>query len=410
MVVAGPCHSGTSVRRPLVAVLALLTALGAIAAGVGARAESPEESIREAREQRDQVQAEQAERAKDLDVLEAEDEELLAALAIMNEQVLAQEERVAEAERNVALARAELGRLRDEITRTQSRLDDLRGLTRSRAAHAFVAVERDSVGNLLGSSDPNVSARRRALLRFATLASNETSDELRQLDDDLQRLTVAAAAAERRASREEAARLEVLAALEEDRDAQQRIRDQLTEQIVQIESELAQMEAQQEELSQLIRDKQAELAEQERRRQASAAPAATPALSNPSQAGMIWPTQGRLSSGFGYRRHPILGYSRLHAGLDIGNASGTSIWSAAAGTVIHAGWRGGYGNAVIVDHGGGIATLYAHMSQILVSVGTNVARGDPVGLMGSTGLSTGPHLHFEVRLGGNATDPLLYLP
>jgi murein DD-endopeptidase MepM/ murein hydrolase activator NlpD len=125
---------------------------------------------------------------------------------------------------------------------------------------------------------------------------------------------------------------------------------------------------------------------------------------------MIWPTQGRLSSGFGYRRHPILGYSRLHAGLDIGNASGTSIWSAAGGTVIHAGWRGGYGNAVIVDHGSGIATLYAHMSQILVSVGTNVARGDPVGLMGSTGLSTGPHLHFEVRVGGNATDPLLYLP
>ena len=404
------CHPGTSVRRPIVAVLALLTALGAVATGAGARAESPEESIREARERRDQVQAGQAQRAKDLDVLEAEDEELLAALTVLNEQVLAQEERVAEAERNVAAARAELDRLRDEIARAQGRIGDLRDETRGRAAHAFVSVERDSVGNLLGSSDPNVSARRQALLRFATLASNETTDELRQLDDDLQRLTVAASGAERTAVREEAARFEVLAALAEDRDAQQLIRTQLAGRIAQIESELAEMEAQQEELSQLIRDKQAELAAQERRRQGSASPAATPVLTNPSQAGMIWPTQGRLSSGFGYRRHPILGYSRLHAGLDIGNASGTSIWSAAGGTVIHAGWRGGYGNAVIVDHGSGIATLYAHMSQILVSVGTNVARGDPVGLMGSTGLSTGPHLHFEVRVGGNATDPLLYLP
>jgi murein DD-endopeptidase MepM/ murein hydrolase activator NlpD len=398
------------VRRPLLATFVVLLALGA-AGPAGAQTNSPEETIRDAQERREQVKAEQAERARDLDVLKAEDDELLAALTVIDEQVVAQEARVTEAERNVAAARAELARLRDDITRTRSRMDELRAQTRARAAHAFVGTERDSVGTFLGSADPNVSARRRALLRFATLASAATTDELRQLDDDLGRLTVAARQAEERAVAEETARLEVLAVLEENRAIQESIRAQLAGRIAQIEAQLADMESQQAELSELIRTKQAEIAAREQaRRRASAGSVAVPMLTNPSQAGMIWPTQGRLSSGFGYRRHPILGYSRLHQGLDIGNASGTSIWAAAAGTVIHAGWRGGYGNSVIIDHGGGVATLYAHMSRILAAVGTTVERGDPVGLMGSTGLSTGPHLHFEVRLGGNATDPLPFLP
>jgi murein DD-endopeptidase MepM/ murein hydrolase activator NlpD len=99
----------------------------------------------------------------------------------------------------------------------------------------------------------------------------------------------------------------------------------------------------------------------------------------------------------------------MHEGIDIAAGLGTPIRAAAAGTVIHAGWLGGYGNLVVLDHGDGLATAYAHASAILVGVGQSVAQGQTLSLVGSTGNSTGPHLHFEVRVNGSAVDPLLYL-
>ena len=123
----------------------------------------------------------------------------------------------------------------------------------------------------------------------------------------------------------------------------------------------------------------------------------------PSASGFIWPVNGVVVSGFGIR------WGRMHEGIDITASSGTPIWAAAGGTVIWASWRGGYGNCVVVDHGNGLATLYAHASSILVGVGQSVAQGETIALVGSTGDSSGPHLHFEVRVNGAAVDPLLYL-
>jgi murein DD-endopeptidase MepM/ murein hydrolase activator NlpD len=102
-------------------------------------------------------------------------------------------------------------------------------------------------------------------------------------------------------------------------------------------------------------------------------------------------------------------WGRMHEGIDITAPTGTPIWAAAAGTVIHSGWLGGYGNLVVVDHGNGLATAYAHASAIFVSVGQSVAQGETIALVGSTGNSSGPHLHFEVRVNGVAVDPLFYL-
>jgi murein DD-endopeptidase MepM/ murein hydrolase activator NlpD len=127
------------------------------------------------------------------------------------------------------------------------------------------------------------------------------------------------------------------------------------------------------------------------------------ASGEPSAAGFIWPCDGVVVSGFGMR------WGRMHEGIDIGCAYGTPNRAAAAGTVIYAGWLGGYGNLVVVDHGNGLSTAYAHASSMLVSVRQSVSQGQTVSLVGSTGNSSGPHLHFEVRVNGVAVDPLPYL-
>ncbi len=121
------------------------------------------------------------------------------------------------------------------------------------------------------------------------------------------------------------------------------------------------------------------------------------------------PSYTRVSSGYGYRIHPISGTRRLHTGIDFAAATGTSCVAAGAGTVIYAGWYSGYGNTVIIDHGGGISTLYGHNSSICVSKGQSVSKGQLIARIGSTGNSTGPHCHFEVRVNGNCVNPSSYL-
>lgn len=129
-----------------------------------------------------------------------------------------------------------------------------------------------------------------------------------------------------------------------------------------------------------------------------------------STGNMVWPAEGEITSPFGWRVHPIFGTQRLHTGIDIGADYGDATRAADGGVVIHSDWMGGYGNAVIIDHGNGISTLYAHNSQLLVSEGQTVAKGQTVARVGSTGYSTGPHLHFEVRQNGSPVNPLNFLP
>lgn len=124
---------------------------------------------------------------------------------------------------------------------------------------------------------------------------------------------------------------------------------------------------------------------------------------------MVNPVRGRLSSSFGNRFHPIIRKWRMHTGIDVAAPEGTPIVAAESGRVITAGWLGGYGKAVTIDHGGGIATLYAHMSVLSVSAGEKVNKGQVIGRVGDTGLATGPHLHFEVRVQGKPQDPLRWV-
>ncbi len=129
----------------------------------------------------------------------------------------------------------------------------------------------------------------------------------------------------------------------------------------------------------------------------------------PAGVGYEWPVWGRISSRFGWRSISVAG-NRFHGGIDIAADSGTPVRTARGGVVSRAGWVGAYGYLVSIDHGGGWETRYAHLSRIDVRVGQRLAQGAVLGLVGSTGASTGPHLHFEVRHEGRALDPLGFLP
>lgn len=190
---------------------------------------------------------------------------------------------------------------------------------------------------------------------------------------------------------------------------------QANEQRAAVAQEVAQLDeiSQEEEtaLENLIREKQREEAarrEAERRARQLAGEAVPPVAGAPGS--VSWPVSGAITSPFGMREHPVLGGIRAHTGIDIAASQGTTIAAAAEGRIIVAGWTdGGYGNMVVIDHGGSMSTLYGHMSAVFVGAGQDVQRGQAIGAVGSTGRSTGPHLHFEVRINGVPVDPMSYL-
>lgn len=178
-------------------------------------------------------------------------------------------------------------------------------------------------------------------------------------------------------------------------------------QVAQIENLTAGEEAR---LEALIQERQRENDAQRAAAQRAAGIAGVippPNAGGPSQ--LMWPVSGPITSPFGMRKNPFGGAPDFHPGLDIGVNTGTTVAAAAGGTVIMAQWYGGYGNYILIDHGGGISTGYGHLSAFYVSVGQQVQRGQAIAASGNTGASTGPHLHFEVRRHGKPIDPSPFL-
>ncbi|MGL5378560.1 murein hydrolase activator EnvC family protein [Clostridium sp.] len=129
----------------------------------------------------------------------------------------------------------------------------------------------------------------------------------------------------------------------------------------------------------------------------------------PTQEGFLRPGYGVVTDSYGPRINPVTGEAGFHTGVDLGDPYGSSVYASKSGTVAYSGWISGYGNTIIIDHGQGVQTLYAHNSSLLVSVGQAVNQGDVVALVGSTGMSTGPHIHWEIRINGQHTDPTPYV-
>ncbi|HZO93784.1 MAG TPA: peptidoglycan DD-metalloendopeptidase family protein [Candidatus Baltobacteraceae bacterium] len=194
----------------------------------------------------------------------------------------------------------------------------------------------------------------------------------------------------------------------------ERLLDAATAERQSVQNQVAQLdeisEAEEARLEALVAEAQREAeAEREAQRRARmlAGESVEPEPGAPGQ--LMWPVSGPITSPFGWRMHPVYHRMILHAGIDIGVPTGTTVAAAAAGTVIVAGYEGDCGNMVAIDHGGGLSTMYCHLSQIFVGVKQQVQRGQAIGAAGATGDATGPHVHFQVMLNGKPVDPMGYL-
>ena len=341
-------------------------------------------------------------------------EELSAVAARVRELeagVDAQQARLRVLEGQLASARARLGTLDRTIADQTTRLERLRGQYRI----AVTRLER-RVRELYMTDGPDALSVVLGTASFTDLLDN--LDLLGRIGRQDERIAatvksardgVADARRRTRAARVEAARVE--AAVSSAATEQSGI---VTRLIASRDALVAARHEKSATLASIQSDRDSTLAEIDALEQQSAALAArireaqqrssAPTIAAPSGNGVLgWPVSGPVTSGFGSR------WGRMHEGIDIAVGEGTPVRAAAAGVVIYAGWMGGYGNLVVVDHGNGLSTAYAHNSSLATSVGQSVAAGEVVSYSGNTGHSTGPHVHFEVRVNGSAVDPLGYL-
>ena len=368
-------------RSLLVLVLALLAGL-VVPVGAGA----------DPRTEREQARARRAQAAKDLDTLRASDAALARAVADLDAHIVTQSARVDGARQAVQAAEAQLADARRRLEETEARILRLRQAVVDRAVEAYIRPSQNTIDEIVRSGDVSEATLKQALLEQVTGNDQAALEALRAAQEDHTRdqEAAAAAAATAQAQREEAETR--LRDLQTSRSDKARLKGALDARIADILREVEGLAAQEGRLTQII-------AQSEAARIGQATPNAARSAS-----GLVWPTRGTVTSEYGTR------WGRLHAGLDIANGVGTPIWAAKAGSVIHAGSMGGYGNVVMIDHGGGFTTVYAHQSRIAVRNGQSVAQGAVIGYIGNTGNSTGPHLHFETRVNGSPQNPRRFLP
>ncbi len=351
--------------------------------------------------QRDAARTQKAKLAAEVDTLKANNDELESAVRALDAGVAVQSNATEAAQRALKSAETGLSAAEEKLAATEKRMGDLKARASQAAVRAYVHPGGDPLLDIVRSKDLSEASRRQALLSSMVSNDRDVMDQMRSARQDQQfdkaNLTNARAVAEERKK----AAADKLVELQTARDQQGRLKSALDTRIHEYISEVDALSREEATLTALLQSR-------------AAAAAATSANDEGdgdsgggggvSSSGLSWPTSGPVTSGFGYR------WGRLHAGIDIAPGYGTPVKAAKGGTVIMAGTNGGYGNCVIIDHGGGLTTLYGHMSKLTVGDGESVKQGEQVGNVGSTGSSTGPHLHFETRMGGSPQNPMRFLP
>lgn len=350
------------------------------------------QSIEDLREQKETIDQKRQHLKQQTEQLQRQTNQAEQNLDLLQNTIAATAEQIAETESRLAMAEQQLEGLESNLFKAETAYEEVRRAAVGRLQ--FLQRQRGGEGwaVLLQSENFNEFLDRRYQLRRVYDADRNVLIELKTKADEIKQQR---AVVEAQKTRVFLLRQELLAKkqqYEAEAAQQELLIGRLETNQVALEAAQAQLAKDSEEIAALIRQKVA---------------SATGVVRGTGV--FVFPVNGRITSRFGYRRHPILGTSRLHAGVDFGAPTGTTIYAADTGRVIFSGWYGGYGNTVIVDHGGGITTLYAHSSRLFVSVGQSVSQGQAIAAVGSTGLSTGPHLHFEVRQNGSPVNPMAYL-
>ncbi|MDQ1489772.1 MAG: hypothetical protein QOJ23_2286 [Actinomycetota bacterium] len=366
---------------------------------------------------RDEAKRKEEQVRHDLDLAHASESELEKHLAQIADDLVDRQADASAAQSDADQAAASVIRITADVAALKVELGHRKDIFNRRAVMAYMGGQGRPLddfalaGELLSMpSDLTDAARRTEIMKGVSQQDNDAYtalvDTQHRLATDEVALTAARDRSRKRAA-DAAVAVKAVAQLKKDQEAAKAVLDQ---RITELASEADALAAEQSQLEDLIRQRQAAL-EAARRARAAATRTAGSALdrlptggSGVSPTGFIWPVQGVLTSGFGPR------WGRMHTGIDIAAPAGTPIHVAKAGEVIYAGWLNGYGNTVVVDHGDGVATLYGHQSRIGSTEGQTLNQGDVLGFVGSTGHSTGNHLHFEVRLDTKPVNPRPYLP
>jgi murein DD-endopeptidase MepM/ murein hydrolase activator NlpD len=284
-----------------------------------------------------------------------------------------------------------------EVVRSQ--LDAARDALREQAIAAYTGGGRSgAIGDLLRLSDVGQVAAKQSYLRAVSTTQSDLILSTERLRDRSADLLEELGSTRERTQAERARVAAEETRLRSERDAHAAALREVVERRDEFEAHARQLEAESSAIAEQL---------QVRQRESSSSSSRSSSSSSSSLGGPL--ATVRVTSAFGYRVHPIFGSVRLHTGVDLSATAGTPIRAAADGVVVTAGWMSGYGNTVVIDHGGGRATLYAHQSAMSVARGQQVSKGDVIGRVGCTGSCTGPHLHYEVRIDGKPVDPSPFL-
>ena len=396
----------------LVLVVALLALALPAAAGPAERLEEIEAKQQRAEEKIAAAEEEQEHLHGDIEGLDDAREEIVSTIGALDSDLAELDAEISEVRDELAAAQRELTTLTDELERLGNRLTRRSNLLEAKAVEAYKSGPAAAADSLLSATsfadlvdrveyyESSLDAEAELIEEIEVLESetDEKRDEVEKQKDAIvaqkveleeDRATVAEIREERTAALAEKENIlrskKMLLADAEEREAQ-------------LEEWVAQLEADSQRIEAIIAEQAAETA---------GTPTGGPPPSGDGE--FMWPTSGPLTSPFGYRVHPIFGDTRLHSGIDIGAPYGAAVYAAGDGRVSYVGAMSGYGNVIIIDHGGGVSTTYNHLSGYSVSSGQVVSRGAQIGAVGCTGYCTGPHLHFEVRVNGSPVDPIPYL-
>ncbi len=334
--------------------------------------------------QRNAVRAKKAQLARQLDTLTASEDQLVDAAKALDDDVQGASADAAAARQASAASEAELVQAQQAVTATETRVQGMTKMLVGRAVDQYMAPRTDLGDDLVGTDDLAATASKQTLLDTVAAKDRDLLDQLGAAKEDLMAEQKAVEVANARSLERRQQAEQRLAALQQAQADKQKLAAAVEARKQGVLSEIDAESKSEADLTKIINAR---------------APTVVGGNSTATSTGCIWPAKGSVTSEFGMR------WGRLHAGIDVAAPTGTPIWAAKAGTVIFVGQESGYGNTVIINNGGNLTTLYAHMSRFGVSEGQQVSQGQVIGAIGTTGDATGPHVHFETRYGGVPRNP-----